>query len=420
MALGSFMASAQETLVKLIITPDHDDYHYKAGEKATFEVQAFRCNVPIKGAEMTFEVSEDMMEPRKSWSETLKSGKTTINAGTMDKPGFLRVKAKLKFEGKNYEAYSTVGYNPDELRPVTEQPEDFDEFWKETIERTRKLPLNAKMTLMPEKCTDKVDVYHISYTNNSTDARFYGMLAMPKAPGKYPAIIKVPGAGIRPYNGDVDHAAQGVIVLELGVHGIPVDHDNEIYHRLRQGMLKDYPAINMDSRDRYYYKHVFTGCVKGADFIETLPQYNGKMASWGGSQGGMLSIMLAALEPRICALVSMYPAMSDMAGYAHGRAGGWPHALRDKTLQTKGNLHTLAYYDTANLARRVKQPGFYIFGYNDMVCPPTTTMSVYNVIDAPKQLWVAETTGHYSVSEYSAKAWNWILDYLKNRGNEGK
>lgn len=33
---------------------------------------------------------------------------------------------------------------------------------------------------------------------------------------------------------------------------------------------------------------------------------------------------------------------------------------------------TLAYYDVANLAQKIKVPGFYSYGYNDNTCPPTT------------------------------------------------
>ena len=77
------------------------------------------------------------------------------------------------------------------------------------------------MDLIPERCTDKVDVYHISY-GNINGTRMYGVLTMPKKEGKYPAILRVPGAGVHAMSGNVAWAAKGVIVLEIGIHGIPV------------------------------------------------------------------------------------------------------------------------------------------------------------------------------------------------------
>ncbi len=66
------------------------------------------------------------------------------------------------------------------------------------------------MTLLPERCTDKVNVYHVSFANNDYASRMYGILCVPKAFGEYPAILKVPGAGIRAYNGEAERAGKGV------------------------------------------------------------------------------------------------------------------------------------------------------------------------------------------------------------------
>lgn len=49
-----------------------------------------------------------------------------------------------------------------------------------------------------------------------------------------------------------------------------------------------------------------------------------------------------------------------------------------------------------------------------MVCPPTTTYSAYNVINAPKELFVVETTGHYAYAEQTNAAWSWVMNFLKN------
>ena len=73
--------------------------------------------------------------------------------------------------------------------------------------------------------------------------------------------------------------------------------------------------------------------------------------------------------------------------------------LRMRRTGHRKKIKTIQYFDVVNFARQVKVPGFYTFGYNDMVCPPTTTYSAYNVINAPKELFVAETTAHYAYAE---------------------
>jgi len=139
----------------------------------------------------------------------------------------------------------------------------------------------------------------------------------------------VPGAGIRPYYGDVGNAEKGMITLQIGIHGIPVTMERYVYDDLREGGLRQYWESNLDNKDRYYYKRVYLGCVRSIDYIFSLPEFDGEtLAVTGGSQGGALSIVTTGLDDRVKWLAPFYPALSDVTGYLEGRAGGWPHMFR--------------------------------------------------------------------------------------------
>ena len=119
----------------------------------------------------------------------------------------------------------------------------------------------------------------------------------------------------------------------------------------------------------------------------SLPQFDGKnLAVMGGSQGGALSIMTAALDPRVKGLAVWIPALSDLTGDIYGRAGGWHRVFRNEKNRTAEKIETSRYYDTVNFARRLKVPGLYTFGYNDETCPPTSMFAAYNSVAAPKKL----------------------------------
>lgn len=413
----NLVAQPQQQLYQISVYPASTKWVYTPGEKVKFNVTATRCNVPQGDFELPFDISFDMMTPHIKGKVKLKDGKGVIEAKSMKEPGFMRCRVYMNRDGRDYQGMATVGFSPEKLTPVTKQPADFNEFWADALAQARKWDLDPQMTLMPERCTPKVNVYHVSWTNNGWGSRMYGILTVPAAEGKYPAILKVPGAGVRGYNGDINHSEKGFIILELGVHGIPVNLPAQLYTSLYNGPLKGYHSFNIDDRDRMYYKRVITGCVRGVDFIEQLPQYNGCLATFGGSQGGALSIIVASLSPSVKGLVSYYPAMCDMAGYTAGRAGGWPHTLKDAKYHTPQILSTISYFDVTSFARNVAVPGFYTFGYNDMVCPPTTTYATYNVVPAEKHLEVAETTEHYAYTENGTKAWNWVMDFLRNCSN---
>ena len=399
--------------VELHLIPDSPTATYRVGEQARMKVIALDCGVAIYEGEVSYEVSEDLMPAREKNTVKLNGPEATIKVGTMKEAGFLRVRAKIEYDGKSYSTTKTIGFDPEKLEPTTKMPKDFDEFWQKSLEQLSKVKLNPTMELLPERCTDKVNSYLVSY-GNINNTRMYGILTVPKAEGKYPAIVRLPGAGVHAISGDVKHSEQGVIILELGIHGIPVNFDAEVYAALnRQPSLRAYHTINIDDRDTYYYRRVFLGCVKAIDFFETLPQYNGKVGTLGGSQGGLLSIVVSRLDPRVKASAIYFPAFCDQEGYINRRAGGWPHTFKNEDNRTEKIIVAQRYYDAVNFARGLKAPVFYAFGYNDITCAPTTTQSTYNIITAPKQLCVSPNTGHWLPSEHVAKMWNWIIDELK-------
>lgn len=408
-------AQPSEQLVKVQVTPDRADFLYKEGTTVKFNIAVLKNGIPLNDVEIHYAVSEDMMKPHKSGTSMLKGEVVTIDAGTMKKAGFLRCQVTAKYKGRDYRGLATVGFNPQKIEPATQLPDDFVAFWDKAKAEAAKIPMDVKMTLVPERCTEKVNVYYVSVQNFRNNSRLYGTLCIPKGEGKFPAILKLPGAGIRAYNGDIESANRGYIVFEIGIHGIPVNMTGDVYWNLYEGPLKNYHSFNLESRDNYYYKRVYMGCVRAIDFIFTLPEFDGdNLIAYGGSQGGALSIVTAALDNRVKGLVAFYPALCDITGYLHGRAGGWPHMFKNEENNTPEKVKTAQYYDVVNFARHISVPGFYSFGYNDMVCPPTTVYSAMNVIDAPKNILVAEETGHYAYPEQRSESWAWVKNFIKS------
>jgi cephalosporin-C deacetylase-like acetyl esterase len=361
------------------------------------------------------------MLPAEERSATLPAEGLTIDGGTMNAPGFIRCIATIEVAGKTYRASATAGFAPEKIQPTQTNPADFDAFWKAGLDELAKIPLEARQTLIPEAGTDTVDVYHVSFrTYGSARARVYGILCKPKAPGRYPAVLNVPGAGVRPYAGLKDLAARGVITLQIGIHGVPVNLPQELYDQLGAGPLNGYPTFNLDNRDTYYYRRVYLGCVRANDFLVSLPEFDGRnLLVTGGSQGGQLSIVTAALDPRVKALAGYYPAYCDVTGYLHGRAGGWPHMMRPDARSgapafhaTPEKIAVTGYYDAVNFARRLKVPAHFAWGYNDEVCPPTSMYAAYNVITSPKTLTLALETGHNTVPEETAVIDAWIRERI--------
>lgn len=425
--LGAVLLAQERTgVVRVLVVPESADWRYPAGSPARFQVDVTRDGHPVLGVEARVTCGPEQMPPVVERTLTIGSKPLSLEAGTLRAPGFLRCAAVATVDGREYRGLGTAAFDPEQIEPTAENPADFDAFWAAGKDALAKLPIDARLTPKPELSTARVEAWQVSLQNvgsrpDSGSSRIYGILAVPRAEGKYPAVMNPPGAGARPYSGLVALAERGYLTLQIGIHGIPVDLPGEVYDSLLFGPLAawgGYGTFNLDDRERYYYRRVFLGCLRANDFLTSHPKWDGRnLVVTGGSQGGTLTITTAALDPRVSALAPFYPAMCDHAGYLHGRAGGWPHLFKEEKdgHRTPAKIRTAAYYDVVNFARRLKAPGLYSWGWNDEICPPTSMHAAFNVVSAPKRLLLAAETGHFTVPEQDQAVDRFIAEQTGRR-----
>lgn len=407
------MAQIRGNEIRVLVSPDHADWNYRLNEKCTFTVRVLKAQNSLPGVTIDYELGPEMYPTETRKSVLLKDGELKL-PGVMNTPGFFRCKVTAHVGDRTYQGLATAAYAPEELLPVTELPADFSEYWTNTLEYARKTPLDPLMTLLPERCTETDNVYQVSFQTKPWGGRFYGILSVPKKEGKYPALLRVPGAGVRPYSGDTYTAPGKVITLEVGIHGIPVTMEQSVYDNLAAGALNGYWTFGRDNRDNIYYNRVVIGALRAVDFICSLPQYNGKsLGVTGSSQGGALSVITAALDPRVTFFAAVHPAMCDHEAYFKKRACGWPHYFRTYGAPNEKELKAVRYYDTVNFARQLRVPGWFSWGYNDEVCPPTSMYAAYNAITSSKELHPYLETGHYWYQEQWDEWLEWIRKQLK-------
>jgi cephalosporin-C deacetylase len=412
-------AAARMATVQVRVAPDRADWTYRPGDPVTFAIIVTADGHGLAGAVVRYRVGPDMMPVDEQVGTADDRGIVMVRAGTLAQPGFIRCAVTCEFDGRVYRGVATAGFSPEEIQPTQVNPADFDDFWARQIQALAELPVDATLTPQPELSTGEVEVFHVSLQNVSAvgrSSRLFGILCVPRGEGQFPAVLRVPGAGVRPYRGNIEYAARGFITLEIGIHGVPVNLPADVYSQLGSAALAHYPVAHLEDRERYYYRRVYLGCLRANDFLTAHPKWDGRnLVVMGGSQGGQLSIVTAALDRRVTALAAVYPAYCDVTGYVHGRAGGWPHMMREARdgHRTPEKLATTSYYDVVNFARRLRVPGIYLWGYNDVVCPPTSMYAAYNVIPAPKRLELALDQGHQQSPEMSDVQLAWILGQVK-------
>ena len=412
--LAAFSATAQsqsKSYITVIAEPDHADWIYDCGQKASFRLYAIKENAVMPLTEIEYSYGPEKLAAVKSGKVTTdKNGYAHITVPGRKEPGFTTVKVSTVFDGVKYSGMTNIGYEPFNIKPTTSLPDDFEEFWESSKAKAAEVPMLTRIRYCEEQSDDRVDVYYVRIQSYKVGNYVYGVLTVPKSEGRKPAILRLPGAAVRSFSGPCPLAYEGFVVLEIGVHGIPVDQDPEIYRQLERGSMSGYVGQGLDNRDKYYYRRAYLGCIRAIDYLCSRDDVDAsRIATYGGSQGGMLSIVTAALDSRVSALFAYFPAFCDVTGYYYGRSGGWPHLFTDKSdplIEQKVN--TSKYYDVVNFARFLKVPGFYAWGFNDITCCPSSTFSAYNVITAPKTLKVGRDTGHWLYPWQTDQALEWL------------
>lgn len=401
--------------ISIEITPDRtEDWCYSAGDSVAYDIVVRVDGKPLKNASVKYTFAREKMPAHETHRATLPDGRLRVKTAGMPCPGFLTCRVfLLNEEGATVaDDLAQAAFDPEKLRPMTDMPEDFAAFWERAKAENAKIPMDPRVERAEQWCTDKVDVYYVRLQSFRKDNYVYGYVSVPKSKGPHPAVLYVPGAGVAKTKPSTYMAEKGVITMTLGIHGIPLDMPDENYDILKNGALYNYQFVNLDNRDQYYYKRVFMGCIRAIDYLFTRPEFDGeRLMVSGGSQGGGLSIVTTALDPRVKYFVCFYPALCDHMGYLYDRAGGWPHMF-DRTrayFRTAERILNSRYYDAANFARLIRVPGFFSWGYNDLSCPITSMYSAYNVVTAPKELVLELRNGHRRSERQNRLADAWML-----------
>ena len=415
--------------ITIRMVPDHNDWNYRAGESADISLSVERAGCVLPDRTVECEWGPELRDPDRKWTvQTGKRGQQILRLKGSNEPGFMTLKASVTYEGKRYTNYINLAFSPDQIVPTTTLPEDFLSFWQNAIDEVRRVPLMTDLTPCTALNTDKYIAYEVRFQNHQKGSFLYGLMQIPRNPDgtplmltgerRYPVMIEWPGAGVKSHKGIESVATdEGFIILEMGVNGISVTQDESVYRDLKANALAQYWTIGLDNRDTYYYRKIYAGTVKTVDMLCALPFIDtSRIVISGGSQGGALSIVHAALDPRVKVLSIAYPALSEIAGSYHGRVAGWPQILQDSNEPARAEKAAVsAYYDVVNFARFVSQPCKLFIGYNDRTCCPTSTLSVWSVLGEKatkspvKELFVVQDCAHWQYPEHRQARHRWVL-----------
>jgi cephalosporin-C deacetylase len=288
--------------------------------------------------------------------------------------------------------------------PDRNEPADFDLFWAQTLEDTRKHPLNAKFEPVNSglKLVENFDVTYNGYGGQPIK----GWFILPKQrSGKLPCVVEYIG-----YGGGRGLVTDWLFWASAGYAHFVMDTRGQgsswsvgdTPDPEPDGANPHYPGFmtrGIANRETYYYRRVFTDAVRAVEAAINHPDVDAdRIAVTGGSQGGGISIAAAGLSPQVKVM------MPDVPFLCHYRRAteitdGFPYQEIAKYLVTHRNkvdqvFETLAYFDGMNFSARSNAKALFSVGLMDEICPPSTVYAAYNHYKGPKEMRIWRYNHH--------------------------
>lgn len=310
-------------------------------------------------------------------------------------------------------------------------PEDLHEFWERALDQARRKPLNETVE-ETETPLAHAKVYKVTFEGYD-DTPIHAWYIVPtfalgqsegsgeKAEesdfGKVPCIVHFHGyTGGKGYpEAYAPWLLTGSAVLAVDVRG----QAGETGNRLDQsyGMIKGWVTQGILDKERSYYQAIAIDAFKACELAGKLPYADpSNVIVMGGSQGGGLALVAAALSdiPSIC--VAMIPNMCHMDfGILNSTSSLAEIAafLQQYPQHTDAVMDTIRYFDMMNLADRIDIPTMVTAGGKDSVCMPETIFAVYNQLTSKKEIHVYPFMGHEVEGDQIRKAMHFIQKHLK-------
>ena len=292
-----------------------------------------------------------------------------------------------------------IGCQPDRVVSSLTREKDFARFWKSAISELHDIPPDFRTVERVDLSDQRIRVFEV-FMRSHQQIRVRGWLEVPrKAAQPLPAVIRVPGYGqnMRP-TGKWDD----MIVFSFNPRG----HGNS-QHDI-PGKPVNYWIRGLDDQQTYYYKGSYLDCIRAVDFVTSRSDVDpDRIAVWGGSQGGGFAFATAALDSRVDYCVADIPFLCDWVNYF--RLTHWPEMdawIADQSHRDwESTLRTLSYFDTMNLADRIRCPTLMSIGLQDQVCPPTTCFAVFNRIPGEKRYRIYPEKKHGLGRKHYAWIW---------------
>lgn len=310
-----------------------------------------------------------------------------------------------------------------QYKPGLYRESDFESFWESTTAEALKQPINAE--LIPYDLRTKGLVcYAVRFDGfkgadkQQQGGRIAGWYVRPETGGKFPGVCiyhGYGGRGPRPLD-MLALAAQGICVLSMDCRGQNgQSQDAAVY---TEGHHQGWMTQGIRDPRTYYFRYLYADALRALELLAKRDEVDeGRIAVTGVSQGGGLSLAVAALSERPALALPDIPFLCDFRRAIDiTPAGPYPEIpafLKNFPHLYENAIRTLSYFDNLNLASWIGCKTIVSNCLCDDVCPPSTVFGVYNHVTSEKRIDVYPFHKHEVPYEHAEARFRAIMETLR-------
>jgi cephalosporin-C deacetylase len=282
----------------------------------------------------------------------------------------------------------TYGYDLNALLDVKAPPPPpgFEQFWRDTYERTLRIPPRPERRPIELPGFEKFDVWEVEY--DTTDGvRIGGWITRPRGERPKRGVVVSHGYGARGGPDPFVNGPPAVAIFPCArgfARSKTPKYPDDVWKHVVHGI---------ESRETYC--HVGCACElfsATSALIELEPQVEGYIDYVGGSFGGGIGGLTIPWEKRF------RRAFLDVPSFGHHplrltmQCYGSGEAVRRLYASNPGIYETLKYADSATASLFTTTPTLVAAALFDPAVPPPGQFAVHNALRCEKQLFVREAS----------------------------
>ena len=382
--------------LRLVGTTDVNPTALKVHETVAFSVRLLHDGQPVGRYTLKWTLDGDDGLQQEG-EQPADAEKPLVVTATQSRPGFVRLVVKaygrggLPLRNGQLSFDGGAGFDIAKIQKACPEPADFDAYWAKQKAKLAAVPIDVLEKKELEPLAKGFRIWQMKIAC-AGPRPVTGYLIIPDGDKKLPARAFYYGYNYRPYLPQKNWFIPGIISFRVNAHGCELGASEEYYREFSKSIRSgkyDYafdPEQNRNPDTSYFYGMAMR-VMRSLQFLETLPEWNGRdLQATGYSQGGLQACWAAGLLPEVTYCQADIPWNGDIGGYTKGRVHGPWHL---------DYVPGLEYFDTVNHIRRAKCP-FEIprAGLGDYTCPPSGVTALYNAAPGPKRITYVQGSTH--------------------------